>query len=197
MPKRLEFISYSRHRRDPEAFKRELRRAFPTVIAADLEKIATVELWKVKPRLDHTEVLLFGRDVLTDDVTTIAGWDVMSAKAQKHVRKHERAGTLPRLVSIDGLSRTYVFNRRNEWVQEVSDADMALIRAVEATPEMIKRRISRPRHWFRDIDVYGPWQGFPRTWTLPVVEEFKATNLDDAKRFVADVKKTKQWPGRG
>jgi hypothetical protein len=184
MPTRLEFLSYSIVRRDPARFKRELRVRYPTMSAEDLERIATVELWKHKPRLGHTEVLLFGRDVLTDDLTTVAGWDVMSAKAQRHLRRHAAAGTLAQAVSIDGLSRTYVFNKRTDWVQEVTDADLPLIRA------------SKARHWFRDFDKYGPWPGFPQTWALPVVDEFKATNLDDAKRFVADVKKTKQWPGR-
>lgn len=185
MPKRLEFISYSVHRRDPDRFKRELRQALPTVSPEDFEQIAKVELWKHKPRLNHTEVNLFGVDVLTDDVTTVASWGEMSAKAQRFVRRHAKAGTLSHLVSIPGLSRSYVWNQRNAWIQEVTDADADLMRGDP-----------KARHWFRDYDVYGPWQGFPQTWTLPVVEEFRATNLDDAKRFVADVKKTKQWPGR-
>jgi hypothetical protein len=186
MPKRLEFISYSVHRRNPEKFKRELRAALPTVSPEDFEKIATIEMCKHKPRLNHTEVNLFGRDVLTDDVTTIATWNEMSAKTQRFVRRHAAAGTLSHLVSIPGLSRSYVWNKRNEWVQEVTDADAALM-----------REDAKAKHWFRDIDEYGRWAGYPQTWTLPVVDEFRATNLDDAKRFVADVKKTKQWPGRG
>lgn len=184
MPTRLEFLSYSVVRRNPDAFKRELRVKYPTMSVEDLERIATVELWKHKPRLNHTEVLLFGRDVDTDDLTTVAGWDVMSPKARRHLKRHKAAGTLSQAVSIDGLSRTYVFNKRNAWVQEVADSDLPLIRA------------SKAKHWFRNYDQYGPWQGFPQTWQLNVADEFKATNLDDAKRFVADVKKTKQWPGR-
>lgn len=194
MPKRLEFISYSVHRRDPEKFKRELRAALPTVSVEDFERIATIELVKHKPRLNHTEVNLFGRDVLTDDVTTIATWAEMSPKAQRFVRRHAAAGTLDRLVSIPGLSRSYVWNKRNAWVQDVTDADAALIR--DTKHWKMPEGKSPPALWFRDIDVYGPWAGFPQTWALPVVEEFRATNLDDAKRFVADVKKTKQWPGR-
>lgn len=184
MPTRLEFLSYSIVRRDPAKFKAQLRAKYPTMSVEDLERVATVELWKHKPRLNHTEVLLFGRDVLTDDLTTIAGWDVMSVKAQRHLKRHKAAGTLSQAISIDDLSQTYVFNKRTEWVQEVADADLPRIRA------------SKAKHWFRDYDRYGPWPGFPQTWSLNVADEFRATNLDDAKRFVADVRKTKQWPGR-
>ena len=183
MPKRLEFISYSWVRRDPKRFLRALRATYPTVSPDDLEKIATVELWKHKPRLNHTEVLLFGRDVETDDLTTVAGWGDMSRKARRHLERHKAAGTLATVVSIPGLSRTYVFNQGNAWLQEVTDADAALIRD------------SKARTWFRDYDVYGPWQGFPPVWELPVADRFEAKSLDDAAAFVKDVRKTKQWPG--
>lgn len=184
MPKRLEFISYSVVRRDPAKFKRELRAKYPTVSVENLERIATVELWKHKPRLNHTEVLLFGRDVLADDLATVAGWDVMSVKARRYLQRQQAAGTLAQVISIDGLSRTYVFNKKNAWVQEVADGDLPLIRA------------SKARRWFRDYDEYGPWPGFPQTWELPVVDEFRAKTLDDAAAFVRDVKKTRRWPGR-
>ena len=185
MPKRLEFISYSWVRRDPRKFLLALRATYPTVSPEDLERIATAEMWKHKPRLNHTEVLLFGRDVLTDDLSTVAGWGEMSRKARRHLEQHQAAGTLSRIVSIPDLSRTYVFNKQTEWVQEVTDADAALIRQ------------SKARTWFRDIDVYGPWPGFPQVWELPVAERFEATSLTDAAAFVKDVKQTKTWPGRG
>lgn len=183
MGKRLEFISYSVIRRDPQKLRAALKAKYPTVSDANLERITEVELWKHKPRLNHTEALLFGRDILTDDLTTIAAWDAISAKAQRFLQRHHTAGTLAQAVSIDGLSQTYVWNRRNAWVQEVADPDLPLIRA------------SKAGKWFRDYDAHGPWPGFPRAWEFPVAEREAFSNLEDAAKFAADVRKKKTWAG--
>lgn len=184
MGTRLEFISYSVVRRDPQKLRAVLKAKYPTVSDDNLERITEVELWKHKPRLPHTEVLLFGRDVLTADLTTIPAWDAMSAKARRFLERHARAGTLGQAISIDDLSTTYVWNRGNAWVQEVADSDLPRIRA------------SKAGKWFRDYDAHGPWPGFPRAWEFPVAEREAFSNLEDAAKFAADVRKKKTWAGR-
>lgn len=183
MPKRLEFISYSIVRRNPRQFLLALREKYPTVSERDLERIAEVELWKHKPRLAHTEAFLLGADVVTDDITTIAVWPVLSAKAKRWFQRHN-AAQLNAMREPQGLTQTYVWNRRNDWVQEVADADLPLIRA------------SKAGRWFRDYDLYGPWPGFPRAWELPVAERETFTNLEDAAKFAKDVRRKKQWAAR-
>lgn len=183
MPKRLEFVSHSITARDPQQLVLAIRRKYPTWSDQSVLQVAERELWKVKPRLNHTCVYLFGVDIFTDDLTTLDAWPHMDPKGRRYLQRHQDAGTLATIVSIAGLSTTYAFTRANQWTQEVDDRDLPLIRG------------SKAKHWFRDVDTYGPFPGFKRAWELPVVEREAFTNLEDAARFAKDVRKKKTWAG--
>lgn len=183
MGKRLEFVSYSIHARDRRAFIDTLKVKYPTVSDDNLERIAEQELWKIKPRLPHTEAFLIGADVLTDDITTIEAWKDLGPKSRRFFQSHT-GQQLFAMRDPQGLSKTYVWNRGNRWIQEVADTDLPILRA------------SKAKSWFRDYDAYGPWPGFARSWEFPVAERFEAPNLEEAARFAADVRKKKMWHGK-
>ena len=185
MSTRLEFISYSPIARDPHKLFAALVRKYPNVGQAALERIAEIEVWKVKPRLDHTCVYLFGMDIFTDDLTMIEAWDAIDPSGRTYVEQHAKAGTLAKIVAIDGLSKSYAWTKRNQWVQEVTDADLPLIRN------------SKAKTWFRDYDRYGPWGGFQRAWEFPVAERYAFSNLDDAAKFATEVRRKQQWATSG
>jgi hypothetical protein len=182
MPVRLEFIGQEIIHRDPVAFLENLRKELPNMSEKAFHAIAGAEFEKRAPRHDYLVVHLFGRDILTDDITTIAAWpdvDPQEHPALLNATIAERE----RKIDPPGLSTTYVWRKSNGWVQEVSDSDLDVIRQ------------SAARTWFRDIDTHGAWVP-KRAWDLPVRERYEASTLDDAAKFVADIKRNPQWQGR-
>jgi hypothetical protein len=182
MPIRLEYIGREIVRRDPMKFLDQLRAKYPTLTERGLHEVAGREFAKRHPRHDKQVIHLFGEDITAEDLETIIAWPIMDPKEKRVLLKLTPA---ERAAKVDpkGLSRTYVWRASNQWTQEVTDADAAVLRASPAAG------------WFRDIDVHGPYV-VARAWDFPVAERFEAPTLAEGKRFVADVTRKQQWTGR-
>lgn len=182
---RLEFIGRDIIRRNPMQFLDQLRAKYPTFTEAELHAVAGAEFSKKAPRHRSHVVHLFGRDILTDDLTTITAWQWVTPAFRRILAQadHAKRAALIDPKLPDALEQTYVWRHENRWIQEVSDSDVAVLRRSSA------------RGWFRDVDVHGPYV-VPRTWDFPVAERFEAPSIDEGKRFVADVTRKRQWAGR-
>lgn len=181
MPVRLEFLGRDIVRRDPMKFLDQLRAKYPSLNERGLHEVAGREFVKKKPRNPAMVVHLFGEDIATAELETIAAWPIMDPKEKRVLLKltpEQRAAR----VDPKGLSRTYVWRESNQWTQEVTDADAAVLRE------------SAARTWFRDIDAHGPFV-VARAWDFPVAERYEAPTVAEGKRFVADVTRKQQWKG--
>jgi len=179
---RLEFIGREVIRRDPMKFLDELRAKYgATVSERGIQEIAAREFQRRKPRNPAMVVHLFGRDILTDDLTTIEAWPMVDPK-EKRVLERLTPAQREKKVDPEGLSKTYVWRKSNGWVQDVTEADAEVLRR------------STARGWFRDIDVKGPFV-VQRAWDFPVAERYEAGSIQDAQAIVRDVTRKKQWKG--
>ena len=88
------------------------------------------------------------------------------------------------LISPRGLSQTYVWSLNSGWVQEVTDADYALI---------LKHPFSRSR--FRDPDLHGPYENV-RSYDGPgVVTQQHIAPAKDADYILRQLKAAPTWQG--
>lgn len=181
MPIRLEFIGFHVVRKDPMKFLTMLREKFPNVSEKGIHAIAAEEFEKRHPRTPRLVVHLFGRDILSDDVTTMAAWPLVDEKERRWLLQWPLAQRETKL-DPPGLSRTYVWRKSAGWVQEVTDADADVLRRSTAAP------------WFRDVDKHGLWTP-TRAWDFPVKERFEAPTIADGKAFVRDQTRRKTWNG--
>lgn len=182
MSKRLTFIGHDVLRRDPITFLEGLRQRFPNVSETGIQAIAKRELGKKPPRYDQYVQGLFGEDILTDDVTTIAAWRWLTPILRREV---QQASLEQRRAMVDpkGLSATYVWRKDNGWVQEVTDSDADILRA------------SGARTWFRDTDMFGTHVP-TRMWDFPVIETHTFNNQFDANAYRKEQHRQQQWRGR-
>ena len=180
---RLEYIGKDTARRNWKRLLEHLRRMYPNVSETGIHEIAKAEFVRVAPRHDRLVQALFGRDILAADVTTIPAWPYLTPLMKRWVLNPALEGrTHETLMDPPGLSRTYVWSKKNNWLQEVTDEDAAIIRASPA------------RTWFRDYDKHGPYTP-ARTWDLPVVARETFTDAAEARRFERDQKRKKSWTG--
>ena len=178
---RLEYIGREIIRRDPMKFLDQLRAKYPTLTERGLHEVAGREFSKRHPRHDRQVIHLFGEDIASEDIETIPAWPIVDPKEKRVLLKLTPAERMAK-VDPQGLSRTYVWRASNQWVQDVTDADAAVLRA------------STARGWFRDYDTHGPFVP-QQTWDFPVAERFEAANPAEGKRFIADVTRKQQWKG--
>lgn len=168
-------------RRDPAKFLDGLRAKYPAVSETGIQEIARTELGKTPPRYPQEVVHLFGADVLSEDVTTMAAWPWISAYFRRVLQQSDDDAK-QRLIDPADLSRTYVWRRTNGWTQEVSDADVAVIRQSSA------------RTWFRDTERFGAFVP-TRMWDLPVIESHTFDNQFDADAYRKDQQRKARWRG--
>ena len=181
MPIRLEFIGREVIRKDPMKFLEQLRAKFPNVSEKGLHAIAGAEFEKRHPRTPRMVVHLFGRDILSDDLTSIPAWPLIDPK-EKRVLVNATRERREQMIDPQELSRTYVWRQSAGWVQEVTDHDADVLRR------------STARGWFRNIDAHGPFVP-TRAWDFPVKERHTAGTLADAQAIVRDVTRKKTWNG--
>lgn len=186
MPIRLEFIGRDVIRRDPMKFLEQLRERFPNVSEKGLHAIAGAEFEKRKPRHNRHVVCLFGRDILSEDPTTIPAWPLMTADLRNRVLHPEQyqqtSGKRENLIDPVDLQTTYVWRHSADWIQEVSDHDAEVLRRSPA------------RGWFRDVDRHGLYVP-GRAWDFPVKERHEAPTLQEAAAIRRDLTRKKTWNG--
>lgn len=182
MSRTLEFLSMSRIRRDPAAVEAEVRRRHPGLSEAGVIEVVRGLLFQDPGRPEMLVVHLWGADILTGDPTTIPAWPLATLYWREVILN---AGEAKRRAMIDpeGLSTSYVWSKAGNWVQEVSDEDVEVIRQ------------SRARTWFRDVQRFGPFTPH-RAFDFPVRDSVAIRSADDLRQFRREQKRTGQWTGR-
>ena len=182
MPIRLEFIGKDVIRRDPMKFLEQVREKYPTLSERGLHEVAGAEFEKRKPRHKNHVVHLFGRDILSDDLTSIAAWPLITPAFRRVLADRKAAGTIGTLIDPEDLGQTYVWRHDHGWIQEVTDADADVLRR------------SKARAWFRNVDNHGLFVP-GRAWDFPVKERYEAPNMTEAQAIVRDLTRKKTWKG--
>lgn len=180
----LEYVGEMSPFRDAAAFVAAVKRQRPGISQRGIDEVVSRVLLTRKPRINGHVVHLWGADILTDDLANIpaAQWAEPSELAQ--------IGALPirdRVGLIDprdpGLSRSYVWRWENDWIQQVTAADVEVIRGSDA------------RAWFRDPHrADGPYRD-ARSFDFPVTERETFANGAEFRDFMRDQERIPQWSG--
>lgn len=177
----LEFIGKPSPRRDLNAFHDELRAKYPQLSERGVHEVTKAELERTPPRYPGYVLHLIGEDIMTNDPSTIPAWPWMTGYERGRVMStplDERS----RLVDPKGLARTYVWRKETDWVQDVTDADLEVI------------RLSDARTWFRNIERYGRWTP-ERAYDFPVIETHPMQEWNDVEAFRRDRERKPMWNG--
>lgn len=134
------------------------------------------------PRIDQLVVHLWGADILSDDPTSIPAWSLVSREFRDIVLTASN-DQKQRMIDPEGLSTSYVWCKAGNWVQEVSETDVEVIRNSDA------------RTWFRDPERFGPFTPI-NAFAFPVVETVPINGADDLRQFRRDQRRKTVWTGR-
>ncbi len=178
----LEFIGKSRVRRDPVRTAEAVRREHPGLSEAGVIEVVRGLLFQDPPRIEQLVVHFWGADILTPDPTTIPAWSLATPYWREVVLNADEAKRRA-LIDPKGLSASYVWCAQGKWVQEVSTADVEVIRGSDA------------RTWFRDVDRFGPFVP-RRAFDFPVQDTVAIRSADDLRQFRRDQKRKTLWTGR-
>ena len=163
---------------------------------------------RVEKRYPGHIIHRFGRDILPGDLTQLPAWRWLHPDWQRRLPRYpldggalltgdardvQRAvyGALDpsrinraSLIKPAGLSATYVWRNENDWLQEVADADAAVLRAAKDAV-------------FRNPERFGRWVE-PRSWVGDAEPSatYRFDNEDDAKAFERnELTRQPHWPG--
>lgn len=177
----LEFVGKPSPRRNLNAFHDELRGKYPSLTERGIHEVTQAELEKTPPRYPGYVLHFFSDDILTADLTTLPTWHFFS-KAEQRDMPRRTMEQRRRLVDPKGMSQTYVWRRENDWLQDVTGADVEVIRR------------SAARTWFRNVERHGPWTP-ERAYEFPVIESHPMTSKDDIEAFQRDRERKPTWHG--
>lgn len=178
----LQFVAKSRVRRDPEATAAAVRRAHPGLSEGGVIEVVRGLLFRDPPRFEGLVVHLFGADILSEDPTTIPAWPLIHPSWHDSILTGDEAARR-KMIDPEGLTTTYVWCAAGNWVQEVSDVDVEVIRR------------SHARTWFRDPARFGAFTP-PRAFDFPVIETVPIAGADDLRQFRREQRRRPQWTGR-
>lgn len=152
----LEYIGQPGPHRDAKGWVERIRAAHPGISDIAVEGVLRRANAKYRPRLDMLPWVLFGADIMADDLTSIDAWAYLDIRTKAALQAYPvhggelitentpgRAMTLKRAIDTygqhgvnraslmvpAGLSKTYVWCKANGFVQNVTDADAAIIRS--------------------------------------------------------------------
>lgn len=111
--------------------------------------------------------------------TTIEAWPLMT-RTEKGRIINTPVNERERLVDPAGLSKTYVWRASTDWLAEVEDADVEIIRNSGAAG------------WFRNVERHGRFRN-QRAWDLPVIERHAFDDAREAKAYEDDLKRKSSW----
>lgn len=211
MTRTLEFIGMPGPWRDAAKWAGAVRAANPSLDDEQVERVLHRENARNRPRHPNGLFMLFGADILSSDLASMDTWndlepvwqrelpmypidggiwikpddDDAPMKLQLAIAQHGAARVNRRSLMVPyGLSKTYVWRVSNGWVQQVADADVAIIRA---TP-VVKYLFRDPNLASGDLQV----QRYERQGTGEV---YQFSSIEDAKRFEKSLVSTPQWKG--
>lgn len=210
--RRLEFAPRSPFH-DIEGTVAKIRQANPGITDMGVNQAVKRMLTGYKSRHKGRIFHLFGADIMTADLTTIAAWPMIGEYERRRVSAHpiDAGARIPddiegparramqealvsrhdyhnvnrsSLISPPGLSQTYVWRLANDWMQEVADADYALILSTPAN-----------RRLFRDPDIYGPYNVVRSYYNGEAQGRQIARNLRDADYLIRQTQRRPSWQG--
>lgn len=211
MAKVLEFIGQAGPWRDIAKFVAAVKAASPHLDDAQIMAIVHRENARKRPRHSKWTFHVFGADILSDDLQSMDAWGYLPSRWQRDLPMYPvQGGRLIRttdddapihlqtaiaqngahqvnrrsLMVPDGLSKTYVWCQANNWMQEVADADVAIIRNTPILKLM-----------FRDPNLAsGPLQiqDYRRQATGDI---YRFDSVDEAQAFERSMTSRPQWNG--
>lgn len=203
----LEFIGLPGPHRDMAKFVNAVRERTPGITNSALQDVVHAAGVKLPPRYKRQAWVHWGADILSDDLTSIDAWPYLDPARRNEVARLPREGgvtvtagdpkastlmrdalvkgTLNRrsLMMPAGLSKTYIWCAANNWMQEVSDADAAILRSAPFARLLFRN----PNYASGPVEV--------QSLTRPVVERFALTSLEDAQALERDHTRRPQWKG--
>lgn len=188
--------------KDPAGFIRKLREKYSNLDEEDVRTMYTRAVMLSQP--PTTSRALFGADILSDDVTKAPWWRLISPRYRQLILSHpvetgmvlrgsgqarkailhqgesRRGINRQSLISVEGLENTYVWCKMNEWTQDVSPHDLAIIRrSTDGKMRDFNRAI-------RVIEDEGPYD-YVRPYGGAVVRErIRARTVDEIKYIFQD-----------
>lgn len=206
----LEFLGYPGPWRDVEKFRNAVKAANPGL--TDSQIMDLVHRENAKKRWRHKEWVfqMFGADILSGDLQSMDAWPYLQDRWKRDLPKFpveggevirhtdddavnlqfairtkgEQRVNRRSLMVPDGLSKTYVWCIANNWIQEVSDADAAILRA----HPLLKLMFRNPNF------ANGPMQiqDYRRQSTG---ERYQFDSIDEAQAFERGMSSRPQWNG--
>lgn len=210
MAMRLEYIGLPGPHRDMRKFVGAVQAYKPGITDTEIESVVHRESVRKRPRHNGQQFQVFGADIMSDDLKSMDAWPHLIGQWQRDlpmfplqggivVGSDEEYAAVRLKVAIDthgaqhinrasllvpeGLSKTYVWCQANGFTQQVTDADVAIIRRTQILNLM-----------FRNPDIAdGPMriEGFMRQAT----DKHAFTTIAEAKAYEADTAPVQQWKG--
>lgn len=207
----LEYLGSPGPWRNIEKFVAAVKAASPHLDDAQIMAVVHRENARKRPRHNKRRFHMFGADILSTDLKSMDAWAYLHPIWQRDLPLYPlEGGKLIRSTDEDapvhlqtaiashginqvnrrsllvpaGLSKTYVWCAGNNWMQEVADADVAIIRN---TPVV--------RLMFRDPNLAdGPLQiqDYRRE---PTGEIYRFSSAEEAQAFERDMTSRPQWKG--
>jgi len=117
-------------------------------------------------------VVLFGRDILSEDLHSIERWKRIPVNIRQRIASMPIAER-ERVISIPGLEHTYVWEWASNWQAEVTEDDYTLI-------------MSQRDCLFRDPNRFGLYVPKRAYGHIPVAERITTNSLAEGKRILAE-----------
>lgn len=178
----------------------------------DAQIMALVHRENARKRWRHKKWVfqMFGADILSEDLQSMDAWPYLPERWKRDLPKFpvtggeiirhtdddavnlqfairtkgmERVNRRSLLVP-DGLSKTYVWSITNQWIQEVTEEDAAILRAHPT----LKMMFRNPNFASGPLQV----QDYRRQSTG---ERYQFESLDDAQAFERSMSSRPQWNG--
>lgn len=211
MVRTLEFMGQPGPWRDIKKFVAAVKAASPHLDDAQIMAVVHRENARKRPRHTRQRFHVFGADILSNDLQSMDAWPYLHdiwkrdlpmypLEGGRHIRSTDEDAPVHLQTAIashsahqvnrrtllvpEGLSKTYVWCQANNWMQDVADADVVILRNTPILNLM-----------FRDPSLAsGPLQiqGYQR---LSTGEKYQFNSADEAQAFERDMTSRPQWKG--
>lgn len=207
----LEYMGSPGPWRDIAKFVAAVKAASPHLDDVQIMAVVHRENARKRPRHSKRTFHIFGADILSDDLQSMDAWPYLHhiwkrdlskypLEGGRHIRSTDEDAPVHLQTAIAshsahqvnrrtllvpaGLSKTYVWCQANNWMQDVADTDVAIIRNTRTLNLM-----------FRDPHLAdGPLQiqDYRRQATGEI---YKFKTADEAKAFEGDMTSRQLWKG--
>lgn len=205
---RIQYTGPRNPEENPRGFAMTAKKNFPGISDIGIAELYTRAVMYAQPPGYGDIIILFGRDILSEEVATLPWWPLLDEFHQNLVLSHPIQGGVKlqggvedvkaailggyqgrtniarhSLISLDGLENTYIWCRLNEWVQDVTPSDYAAMMEHKRTAGPKSRKFFAS---IRVIDDHGLY-GYVRPFSHAIVRDREvARTAEDVKRLLDD-----------